>query len=73
MVTTQRAKVTMLDHQGPTMTDSPRIVIYEDDNVIFDTSDPGTYTILDNPEDLLAPLRENLTDRLERDLAEATR
>ncbi len=29
--TTRRAKAPMLDPQEPTMTDHPRIVIYEDD------------------------------------------
>lgn len=63
----------MLDPQEPQMTDRPRIVIYEDDEILFDSADPATYTILENPADLLAPLAENLTTRLERDLDEAAR
>ncbi len=73
MVATRRAKATMLDPQETTMTDRPRIVIYEDDEILFDSADPATYTILENPADLLAPLAENLTTRLERDLEEAAR
>ncbi len=46
----------MLDHQEPTMTARPRIVITEDDEILFDSADPATYTILDDPRDLLSPL-----------------
>ncbi len=46
----------MLDPQEPTMTDHPRIVIYEDDEILFDSADPATYTILDDPRELLSPL-----------------
>lgn len=46
----------MLDPQEPTMTDRPRIVITEHDQVLLDTADPATYTILDDPRDLLTPL-----------------
>lgn len=53
------------------MTDRPRIVIYEDDTILLDTADPTTYTILEHPDDLLAPLGDDLTTRFERDLEQA--
>ncbi len=46
----------MLDHQEPTMTNRPRIVIYENDEIVSDSADPATYTVLDHPAGLLAPL-----------------
>lgn len=55
------------------MTDRPRIVITEDDQVLLDTANPATYTILDNPADLLAVLGDGLTTRLEHALEAASR
>lgn len=53
---TRRAKAPMLDPQERTMTDR-RIGIYDEhDNVLLDTTDPATYTFLDDPRDLLTAL-----------------
>ncbi len=41
-----------------TMTDRPRIVITEDDEIVLDTADPTTYTILETAADLLAFLAD---------------
>ncbi len=49
----------------------PRIVITEHDQILLDTADPATYTILDHAADLLAALGDDLAARFERDLEQA--
>lgn len=49
----------MLDHQEPTMTNRPRIVSYENDEIVSDSADPATYTILDHPRRPARPARDN--------------